>query len=94
MFFIDTEFMFVLFYFFQIKLKEIFETPSEISLVLELVTGGELFERLVNCLNGHTHTHPHSLYHSSVTSQHVFLSGLWRRASTLSGMLLMLSYKY
>ncbi|KAL6463670.1 hypothetical protein MHYP_G00280610 [Metynnis hypsauchen] len=30
-----------------IKLKEIFETPSEISLVLELVTGGELFDRVV-----------------------------------------------
>ena len=30
---------------FQIKLKEIFETPSEIALVLELVTGGELFDR-------------------------------------------------
>uniref|UniRef100_A0A8C9MUI8 Calcium/calmodulin-dependent protein kinase type IV n=1 Tax=Serinus canaria TaxID=9135 RepID=A0A8C9MUI8_SERCA len=28
-----------------IKLKEIFETPSEIALVLELVTGGELFDR-------------------------------------------------
>ncbi|NXI58469.1 KCC4 kinase, partial [Chloroceryle aenea] len=28
-----------------IKLKEIFETPSEIVLVLELVTGGELFDR-------------------------------------------------
>ncbi|XP_075632652.1 calcium/calmodulin-dependent protein kinase type IV isoform X2 [Balearica regulorum gibbericeps] len=30
-----------------IKLKEIFETPSEIALVLELVTGGELFDRIV-----------------------------------------------
>ncbi len=27
---------------FQIKLKEIFETPAEISLVLELVTGGRI----------------------------------------------------
>ncbi|KFR13439.1 Calcium/calmodulin-dependent protein kinase type IV, partial [Opisthocomus hoazin] len=32
---------------FQIKLKEIFETPSEIALVLELVTGGELFDRIL-----------------------------------------------
>ncbi|NWU71621.1 KCC4 kinase, partial [Pterocles burchelli] len=31
----------------QIKLKEIFETPAEIALVLELVTGGELFDRIV-----------------------------------------------
>ncbi|KAM3936788.1 calcium/calmodulin-dependent protein kinase type IV-like [Leptodactylus fuscus] len=30
-----------------IKLKEIFETPSEIILILELVTGGELFDRIV-----------------------------------------------
>nr|XP_020862652.1 calcium/calmodulin-dependent protein kinase type IV [Phascolarctos cinereus] len=30
-----------------IKLKEIFETQAEISLVLELVTGGELFDRIV-----------------------------------------------
>ncbi|XP_020636769.3 calcium/calmodulin-dependent protein kinase type IV [Pogona vitticeps] len=30
-----------------IKLKEIFETPTEITLILELVTGGELFDRIV-----------------------------------------------
>ncbi|XP_077988978.1 calcium/calmodulin-dependent protein kinase type IV-like [Glandiceps talaboti] len=30
-----------------IQLREIFETPSELNLVLELVTGGELFERIV-----------------------------------------------
>ncbi|XP_044139393.1 calcium/calmodulin-dependent protein kinase type IV-like isoform X1 [Bufo gargarizans] len=30
-----------------IKLKEIFETPSQIILILELVTGGELFDRIV-----------------------------------------------
>ncbi|XP_007072135.1 calcium/calmodulin-dependent protein kinase type IV [Chelonia mydas] len=30
-----------------IKLKEIFETPSEIVLILERVTGGELFDRIV-----------------------------------------------
>ena len=31
----------------QIRLKEIYETPTQILLVLELVTGGELFERFV-----------------------------------------------
>ncbi|XP_073511250.1 calcium/calmodulin-dependent protein kinase type IV-like isoform X2 [Phyllobates terribilis] len=31
-----------------IKLKEIFETPSEVILILELVTGGELFDRIVD----------------------------------------------
>uniref|UniRef100_H3AT43 Calcium/calmodulin-dependent protein kinase type IV n=1 Tax=Latimeria chalumnae TaxID=7897 RepID=H3AT43_LATCH len=30
-----------------IKLKDIFETPTEIALILELVTGGELFDRIV-----------------------------------------------
>ena len=30
---------------FQIRLKEIFETVDKIYLVLELVTGGELFDR-------------------------------------------------
>ncbi|XP_053320867.1 calcium/calmodulin-dependent protein kinase type IV-like [Spea bombifrons] len=30
-----------------IKLKDIFETPSKIALILELVTGGELFDRIV-----------------------------------------------
>ncbi|OWF43163.1 Calcium/calmodulin-dependent protein kinase type IV [Mizuhopecten yessoensis] len=30
-----------------IALKEIYETPEKIYLVLELVTGGELFERIV-----------------------------------------------
>lgn len=31
----------------QIQLKEIFETDTDIALVLELVTGGELFDRCV-----------------------------------------------
>lgn len=31
----------------QIQLKEIFETDTDIALVLELVTGGELFDRYV-----------------------------------------------
>ncbi|XP_063311607.1 calcium/calmodulin-dependent protein kinase type IV-like isoform X2 [Pelobates fuscus] len=30
-----------------IKLKDIFETPLEIAIILELVTGGELFDRIV-----------------------------------------------
>jgi len=32
-----------------IRLKEIFESKSQIHLVLELVTGGELFDRIVTC---------------------------------------------
>lgn len=31
-----------------IRMKEIYETPTQILLVLELVTGGELFERITN----------------------------------------------
>ncbi|KAL4227967.1 Calcium/calmodulin-dependent protein kinase type IV [Mactra antiquata] len=31
-----------------IRMKEIYETPTQILLVLELVTGGELFDRIVN----------------------------------------------
>lgn len=31
-----------------IRLKEVFETPAQIYLVLELVTGGELFDRIVS----------------------------------------------
>lgn len=34
-------------FFGQIQLKEIFETDTDIALVLELVTGGELFDRYV-----------------------------------------------
>ncbi|XP_065836812.1 calcium/calmodulin-dependent protein kinase type IV-like [Oscarella lobularis] len=30
-----------------VKLKEIYETPEELHLVLELVTGGELFDRII-----------------------------------------------
>lgn len=37
------EFLFPLF--LKIKLYEIFETPSQINMILELVNGGELFER-------------------------------------------------
>jgi serine/threonine protein kinase len=33
--------------FAQIQLREVFETRTEIQLILELVTGGELFERIV-----------------------------------------------
>lgn len=32
-----------------IRLKEIYETPEKIYLLLELVTGGELFDRIVSC---------------------------------------------
>ena len=31
----------------QIRLKEVYETPTKIHLILELVTGGELFDRFV-----------------------------------------------
>lgn len=36
--------------FSQIQLKEIFETDTDIALVLELVTGGELFDRYISCV--------------------------------------------
>jgi hypothetical protein len=32
----------------QIRLKEIFETETDIALILELVTGGELFDRCLS----------------------------------------------
>lgn len=45
-------FMFVLWmnntyliFFFKIKLEEVYETPTQFFMVLELVTGGELFDR-------------------------------------------------
>ena len=31
--------------FFKIKLEEVYETPTQFFMVLELVTGGELFDR-------------------------------------------------
>ena len=34
------------FRFYKIKLKEIFESEKQLFLILELVTGGELFDRL------------------------------------------------
>jgi serine/threonine protein kinase len=39
----------------QIQLREVFETRTEIQLILELVTGGELFERIVE--RGHYSEH-------------------------------------
>ena len=39
----------ILLYCLQIRLHEIYETTTHIYMVLELVTGGELFERLVLC---------------------------------------------
>lgn len=41
----------------QIQLKEIFETDTDIALVLELVTGGELFDRYLVLTHTHEHTH-------------------------------------
>ena len=32
-------------FFFKIKLEEVYETPTQFFMVLELVTGGELFDR-------------------------------------------------
>ena len=40
--------LFSLFVSQQIKLHEIFETDAQLYMVLELVTGGELFERIVS----------------------------------------------
>lgn len=42
----------------QIQLKEIFETDTDIALVLELVTGGELFDRYTRNPPHVTHTGP------------------------------------
>jgi serine/threonine protein kinase len=39
----------------QIQLREVFETRTEVQLILELVTGGELFERIVE--RGHYSEH-------------------------------------
>jgi serine/threonine protein kinase len=39
----------------QIQLREVFETRTEVKLILELVTGGELFERIVE--RGHYSEH-------------------------------------
>lgn len=50
--------------FFQIRLKEIFETVTEIFLILELVTGGELFDRYEVLMKGSSNV-KQDFWHSS-----------------------------
>lgn len=39
---------FVFFSYFEVQLRDVFETEDELQLILELANGGELFERIVS----------------------------------------------